>query len=74
RLCDTASHGPCVTPSIIVMQFLRDNLESVGWDNRPPGPVLPEAIVRQTAARYREALARLRGAGQGEAAAIKTCD
>jgi phosphoribosylaminoimidazole-succinocarboxamide synthase len=42
-------------------QFVRDYLESIGWDKRPPAPALPDEIVAQTAARYREALQRLCG-------------
>lgn len=40
-------------------QFVRDYLESLDWDKRPPGPALPPAIVKKTLARYREALDRL---------------
>ncbi len=40
-------------------QFVRDYLNSLGWDHTPPGPVLPDDIVSQTAAKYREALDRL---------------
>jgi len=44
-------------------QFVRDYLESIGWDKRPPAPPLPDEIVRKTAERYAEALARLTGDG-----------
>lgn len=40
-------------------QFVRDYLESIGWDKRPPAPPLPPAVVAQTRARYLEALRRL---------------
>ena len=40
-------------------QFVRDYLESLGWDKRPPAPPLPDEIVVQTRARYLEALRRL---------------
>ncbi|MBI3989914.1 MAG: phosphoribosylaminoimidazolesuccinocarboxamide synthase [candidate division NC10 bacterium] len=43
-------------------QFVRDYLEQVGWDKRPPAPPLPDEIVQKTAERYAEALARLTGA------------
>ncbi len=42
-------------------QFVRDYLESIGWDKRPPAPPLPDEIVRKTAERYAEALTRLTG-------------
>jgi len=42
-------------------QFVRDYLESIGWNKQPPAPPLPDEIVAQTAARYRSALQRLCG-------------
>ncbi|RYG48111.1 phosphoribosylaminoimidazolesuccinocarboxamide synthase [bacterium] len=46
-------------------QFVRDFLETSGWDKRPPGPKLPEDIVQRTRARYVEAFERLTGQGWG---------
>lgn len=43
-------------------QFVRDYLESLAWDKRPPAPSLPSEIVEKTRARYLEAHARLTGA------------
>ncbi len=40
-------------------QYLRDYLESLEWDKKPPAPELPENIIEQTGARYSEALQRL---------------
>jgi phosphoribosylaminoimidazole-succinocarboxamide synthase len=40
-------------------QYLRDWLDASGWDHSPPAPRLPEDVVIRTAARYRDALARL---------------
>jgi phosphoribosylaminoimidazole-succinocarboxamide synthase len=42
-------------------QFLRDYLESTGWNKTPPPPALPGEVIDGTAARYREALDRLVG-------------
>ena len=42
-------------------QFVRDYLEQVGFDKRPPGPPLPPDVVRATAAKYVEALTRITG-------------
>jgi phosphoribosylaminoimidazole-succinocarboxamide synthase len=36
-------------------QFVRDWLDSSGWDREPPPPALPGDVVAGTAARYREA-------------------
>ena len=40
-------------------QYVRDYLDSLGWDHSPPGPKLPEEIVKKTVDRYREACDRL---------------
>jgi phosphoribosylaminoimidazole-succinocarboxamide synthase len=42
-------------------QFVRDYLERIGFDKRPPGPELPPDIVQATRARYVEALTLLTG-------------
>lgn len=42
-------------------QFVRDYLESLSWDKRPPAPPLPEEIVEKTAAKYRQAYRALTG-------------
>lgn len=44
-------------------QFVRDHLESVGWDKTPPGPRLPAEVIERTRAKYAEALQRLTAAG-----------
>lgn len=42
-------------------QFVRDYLESLAWDKRPPAPVLPPDVVAATSAKYLEAYQRLTG-------------
>jgi phosphoribosylaminoimidazole-succinocarboxamide synthase len=42
-------------------QFVRDYLESISWDKKPPGPKLPADIAEKTRKRYLEALRRLTG-------------
>jgi phosphoribosylaminoimidazole-succinocarboxamide synthase len=42
-------------------QFVRDYLESIKWDKNPPAPMLPDAIVEGTRARYVEIFRRLTG-------------
>jgi phosphoribosylaminoimidazole-succinocarboxamide synthase len=42
-------------------QLVRDYLESVGWDKRPPAPTLPEDVVRRTREKYIEAFERITG-------------
>jgi phosphoribosylaminoimidazole-succinocarboxamide synthase len=38
---------------------VRDYLETLDWDKTPPGPGLPEEVIANTAAKYREARERL---------------
>lgn len=42
-------------------QFVRDYLESSGWDKTPPGPTLPDSVVEQTRAKYLTACERITG-------------
>ncbi|MFN2455998.1 MAG: phosphoribosylaminoimidazolesuccinocarboxamide synthase [Pyrinomonadaceae bacterium] len=42
-------------------QFVRDYLESLAWDKRPPAPPLPETVAAATTARYLEAYRQLTG-------------
>ena len=40
-------------------QPVRDYLETLDWDKRPPGPLLPPAVIAATTARYLEAARRI---------------
>jgi len=40
-------------------QFVRDYLETLDWDKTPPGPILPDTVIRKTTEKYLEALTRL---------------
>jgi phosphoribosylaminoimidazole-succinocarboxamide synthase len=42
-------------------QYVRDYLETLNWDKRPPAPALPEEVVRKTSEKYQEAFWRLTG-------------
>jgi phosphoribosylaminoimidazole-succinocarboxamide synthase len=42
-------------------QYVRDHLESSGWDKNPPAPPLPDAVVARTRNKYLDAYARLTG-------------
>ncbi len=43
-------------------QFVRDYLETLAWDKRPPAPALPPEVASATTARYLEAYRLLTGA------------
>ena len=53
--------SPGATPQGFDKQPVRDFLESLGWDKRPPAPPLPVDVVAATALRYREAYERICG-------------
>lgn len=42
-------------------QYVRDYLDSTGWDHEPPPPPLPTDVLAQTTAKYREAYQRIVG-------------
>ncbi len=42
-------------------QFVRDYLESLGWDKKPPAPTLPAEIIEKTTQKYLDAYNRLTG-------------
>lgn len=42
-------------------QFVRDDLESTGWNKQPPPPSLPPEVVSKTSEKYREAYRLLTG-------------
>ncbi len=44
-------------------QFVRDHLEAIQWNKRPPVPSLPADVVWQTREKYLDALQRLTGRG-----------
>ncbi len=47
------------SPDSFDKQYVRDFLETLDWDKTPPGPRLPAEVIRKTAEKYNEALARL---------------
>jgi phosphoribosylaminoimidazole-succinocarboxamide synthase len=42
-------------------QFVRDYLETLTWDKTPPGPELPDDIVRKTSQKYLQAFKMITG-------------
>ena len=53
------SYTPGASPPSFDKQFVRDYLERIGWNKKPPAPELPAEIVAKTAEKYREAQRRL---------------
>lgn len=48
-----------ISPPSFDKQFVRDYLESIGWNKKPPAPHLPPEIIRGTAEKYADARRRL---------------
>ncbi len=42
-------------------QYVRDYLETLNWNKRPPAPSLPDEVVKKTSEKYEEAFTRLTG-------------
>lgn len=42
-------------------QYVRDWLESIGWNKTPPAPALPDDIAKRTSEKYLEAFEKLTG-------------
>jgi phosphoribosylaminoimidazole-succinocarboxamide synthase len=61
RFWPTDSYTPGQSPPSFDKQYVRDYLETLDWDKTPPGPRLPAEVLEKTAAKYREAQARLTG-------------
>ncbi len=59
RFWPADSYAPGRAQESFDKQFVRDYLDSSGWDHTPPGPELPAEVVKKTIARYREAHDRL---------------
>ena len=59
RFWPADQYRPGTSPPSYDKQLVRDTLEKMPWDKKPPGPQLPQAIIEQTAAIYAEAERRL---------------
>jgi len=53
--------APGVTMPSFDKQYVRDWLDSTGWDHTPPAPRLPADVIAETRARYVEAYERITG-------------
>jgi phosphoribosylaminoimidazole-succinocarboxamide synthase len=59
RLWPADSYAPGKPQRSFDKQFVRDYLETLDWNKQPPGPVLPDDIIRKTSEKYLESLKRL---------------
>ena len=61
RFWPADQYAPGANPPSFDKQYVRDYLESIRWDKKPPAPALPPEVIAMTADKYREALRRLTG-------------
>jgi phosphoribosylaminoimidazole-succinocarboxamide synthase len=59
RFWPVDSYQVGISPPSFDKQYVRDYLETLHWDKTPPGPNLPEEVINNTAAKYKEAQERL---------------
>ncbi len=61
RFWPADSYRVGASPPSFDKQYVRDYLETLGWNKAPPAPRLPAEVIRKTSEKYREALERLTG-------------
>lgn len=61
RFWDMKEYEPGRPQKSFDKQFVREYLESINWDKKPPAPELPEDVIRNTELKYIEAYERLTG-------------
>ncbi len=61
RFWPADSYEPGKAQSSYDKQYVRDYLEQIRWDKKPPAPALPEEVQQNTSAKYVEAYRRLTG-------------
>jgi len=61
RFWPADEYRPGTSPPSFDKQYVRDYLESIGWDKNPPAPSLPAEVIERTSQKYREARDRLIG-------------
>jgi phosphoribosylaminoimidazole-succinocarboxamide synthase len=59
RFWPADEYQPGTSPPSFDKQYVRDYLESTGWDKKPPAPSLPAEVIERTAQKYQEARDRL---------------
>ncbi len=59
RFWPADSYEPGRAQASFDKQFVRDYLESIGWNKEAPAPPLPDDVIEKTREKYQEALLRL---------------
>jgi phosphoribosylaminoimidazole-succinocarboxamide synthase len=61
RFWPADQYRPGSSPPSYDKQYVRDYLETLDWNKKPPAPRLPPDVLAKTSEKYREALYRLTG-------------
>ena len=56
RFWPSAEYRTGMSPPSYDKQFVRDYLDTLDWDQTPPGPALPADVLKRTGEKYREAM------------------
>lgn len=59
RFWDLKEYKPGISPPSFDKQFVRDYLESINWNKKPPVPKLPLEVIKRTSEKYQIAYERL---------------
>jgi len=59
RFWPVEKYNPGSSPPSYDKQFIRDYLESIHWDKKPPAPHLPDEVIEKTQRNYSLALRKL---------------
>ncbi len=61
RFWPLATYREGTSPESFDKQYVRNWLDSIGFERKPPAPPMPEEVALKTSQKYQEALARLAG-------------
>lgn len=61
RFWPAESYQPGTNPPSFDKQYVRDYLETLHWNKKPPAPELPSEVALKTAEKYQQALLALKG-------------
>ncbi|MGB9587312.1 MAG: phosphoribosylaminoimidazolesuccinocarboxamide synthase [Armatimonadota bacterium] len=61
RFWDIETYKPGGSQPSFDKQYVRDWLDSIGFNREPPAPELPDEVIKRTSEKYREAYRRLVG-------------
>ena len=62
RYWPLAAYKVGTSPPSFDKQYVRDFMNSTGWDHEPPAPAMPPEVIEATSALYREAYEKITGA------------